>query len=158
MAELRPQPTIRITDKDKFDPVKQKELRDKEKGLKVVTEEKIFTSSAIHDAWNEFVRNGKGNSRIELLFNKRAIIVDKAVITVEFDSEIQLEQLNDIKEDLMYFIRSKVENKTIVLNAKLKHQEEKALMYTSKERYEALKEKYPLIEELKKDLGLDFEF
>lgn len=92
------------------------------------------------------------------MFKKRKIKIDKNVITVNFDSEIQLQQLDEVKEDLMYFLRAKVQNKTITLKANLQEQDEKAMMYTSAQKFEALKEKYPIIDELKKRLGLDFEF
>lgn len=122
--------------------------------------EKSFTPQDLQAAWDEFVKTSiqKRNHRVELLFKKRKIKIDKNVITINFDSEIQLQQLDDVKEDLMYFIRSRVQNKTITLKANLQEQNEKEMMYTSAQKFDSLKEKYPIIDELKKRLGLDFEF
>lgn len=55
-------------------------------------------------------------------------------------------------------MRVNAKNGAIGLKTKLEEKEEKELIYTSQQKYKVLIEKYPILEDLKKSLGLDLEF
>ena len=58
---------------------------------------------------------------------------------------------------MLEFLRRKLSNNTLYLNPVIVQQEATAKPYTSKEKYNRLAEKYPVIEDLRKTLGLDLE-
>ncbi len=67
--------------------------------------------------------------------------------------------INEIRQDLLQFIRDEVSNPTIQLSIELKDDTpQQRKLYTNSEKFEYLSQKYPLLKELQERLGLDPDF
>jgi len=73
------------------------------------------------------------------------------------ENEVQQDMLFALKVEVLEFLRRKLSNNTLYLNPVIVHQETSAKPYTAKDKYNKLAEKYPVIEDLRKTLGLDLE-
>lgn len=85
-------------------------------------------------------------------------LVDGNIIKIKLDNFIQQDQINEMRSSLLDFLRSKISNKTLQLEAELSSQDEVKLIYTPKEKLNYLTQKYPIIDELRKRFGLESEF
>jgi DNA polymerase-3 subunit gamma/tau len=72
---------------------------------------------------------------------------------------VQETMINNMKSEIVTFIREKLKNNSIILTAELmKPDETKKMIYTNREKLEHLMEKNPLLKELKDRLSLDTDF
>jgi len=63
--------------------------------------------------------------------------------------------LNNMKSELTTFIREKLKNNFITLTSQLQVIDDKKVIYTSREKFEYLANKNPILNELKDRLMLD---
>lgn len=151
--------SIKLTELKKFDP---RNKTDDEKSAEIaVKERKKVTPEQIQQYWNTFIKEAiakEPNSSIERLLKGRKLHINGTELLIEFENTIQIHKLNDFKEDLMFYIRTKAENGSITLTTKLTEQEEKEVAYTSHQKFKVLVEKYPILDKLKERFGLDIEF
>lgn len=71
---------------------------------------------------------------------------------------VQETMLNNIKSELTTFLRENLRNTTILVTGELNETDDKKMMYTSRDKFEFLLEKNPILRELKERLGLDTDF
>ena len=76
-------------------------------------------------------------------------------IRITLTSIIQQDILDLFKADLMDYIRNKLENDKISIQAVINEEESEKKLYTSKEKLDFLISRNPAIAELQKKLGLD---
>lgn len=88
----------------------------------------------------------------------RSIELEEESIRIKLDNFVQLDQLNAFKPELLRFIRKKLNNSNVMLEAVIAPQETVKMMYTSNDKFKYLSEKYPILEEMKKKFGLDTDF
>lgn len=81
-----------------------------------------------------------------------------SVIHLNVNNLIQHQTLISFKEELMEFLRAKLKNYSITLESSIKQQSEGKRMYTSQEKFNHLVKKYPILEQLKADFGLEANF
>lgn len=77
------------------------------------------------------------------------------VIRIQLDNNIQLDQLNSFKGDFLVYLRKNLNNNLIMLETSIAPTENKKVIYTSDDKLKYLTEKYPIVEDLRKRLGLD---
>jgi hypothetical protein len=80
------------------------------------------------------------------------------IITISISNEALLPIFEKIKFDLINELRNKLENDNIVVKAKVVEIENGKMRYTDSEKFEYLKEKHPLLQNLQDKLHLDPEF
>jgi DNA polymerase-3 subunit gamma/tau len=85
-------------------------------------------------------------------------LVDELTVKLNLDNFVQLDQLNSFKPDLLRFLRHRVNNSGLALEAVITPQEDVKMIYTSNDKFKYLSEKYPILEEMKKKFGLDTDF
>jgi len=79
-------------------------------------------------------------------------------IRVAFDSQLQEEMFNEIKNDLIVFLKKKLENNAISIETSIKAQEnQKNKLYTVEDKFKYLSELNPQLIRLKQQLNLDFD-
>jgi DNA polymerase-3 subunit gamma/tau len=72
---------------------------------------------------------------------------------------VQETMINNMKSEIVTFIREKLKNNSVILTAELmKPDETKKMIYTNREKLEHLMEKNPLLKEMKDRLSLDTDF
>jgi DNA polymerase-3 subunit gamma/tau len=81
--------------------------------------------------------------------------VKGVTIKIEYANNTIKLDVERAKHDLLSYIKEELQNFNIDLKITVNEAEVKKYVYTPKEKYERLKELNPLIEDLKKDLGLE---
>jgi DNA polymerase-3 subunit gamma/tau len=120
-----------------------------------------FTPDALSEAWKEFasIRRKSGKAQEQHIFvQPYELAEDGTTILLELNNAIQEPILEEIKSDLVQFLRNRLENDHIMIESHLKKENGKKLLYTNKEKLDHLAEKNPLVKELQTKLGLDPEF
>jgi len=80
---------------------------------------------------------------------------DGSSIVIELNNSLQMDILEEIKSDLIHYLRNKLQNDNIIVTPKVSKENGKKMLYTNKEKLDHLAEKNPLVNELQKKLGLD---
>lgn len=73
-------------------------------------------------------------------------------------SPVQETMLANIKSELVSFLRSKLKNDLINVIGAVRETDDKKVMYTSRDKFEYLQTKIPVLKEFKERLGLDSDF
>jgi len=77
------------------------------------------------------------------------------VIHIELPNETMRIELKKAQGNLMNFLKKKIQNTTIKLQIDVNEQATKKYAFTTREKFEKLKEKNPLIEKLRTTFDLD---
>lgn len=118
-----------------------------------------FDQSDVDEAWQAFRELRKDKAQEYNVLNQPySLSEDKRNITLELSNSVQLDILEDIRSDLMVFLKSSLQNDTIKIHGVVTQEESKEMLYTNKEKFEHLAEKYPAIATLQEKLGLDPDF
>ncbi|MFO8022566.1 MAG: hypothetical protein R6U65_08875 [Perlabentimonas sp.] len=93
-----------------------------------------------------------------LLITYQPIVENGNDIKVAFDSQLQEEMFNEIKNDLLVFLKKKLENNAISVETSIKaHENQKNKLYTVEDKFKYLSELNPQLIRLKQQLNLDFD-
>ncbi len=147
-----------------FVDIKKKLTADEEDKKKKETEtdhfEQAFTDEDLKKAWNDYLEKLKTANRTSEYnaLNQKFYLTEGHNIRLEIINSYQLHMIERLRTDLLEFLRNRLKNKNILLNTQVIEQEEKKLIYTNKEKFKFLAEKYPLLNELKKRFGLETDF
>jgi hypothetical protein len=108
--------------------------------------------------WNEFVeikRQGKEMNHFTVCANRKLVLLDNLTITFEVNTEFQLDTLKEFRGDLLEYLRKKLNNSALQLEATITQTETKALLYTNQDKYNYLATHYPILEDFRRRLGLE---
>ncbi len=84
---------------------------------------------------------------------------ENTTITITITNSIQLDILDELKSELLLYLKEKLNNSFIEIEGDLqKEKTDNNRLYTNKEKFEHLAEKNPVVKNLQKKLGLDPEF
>ena len=119
-----------------------------------------FTDEAMDTAWHK---------QVDLLFADRPslrstlnksqpIRKDGNVIEVKLENSAQVEAFREHGTEMLDNIRKELNNYQISINTRVEKVIEKKQAFTSKDKYEKLKEENPDLEKFKKQLGLDLDY
>ena len=118
----------------------------------------VFELKDLQEAWKEFasLRRKKGKAQEQHIFvQPYELMPDGFTITLELNNSLQTDILEEIRSDLVQYLRNKLENDSIILEAMLKKENGKKMLYTNKEKLDHMAEKNPLVNDLQNKLGLD---
>jgi DNA polymerase-3 subunit gamma/tau len=85
------------------------------------------------------------------------VLKENFQIELSIDNKIQEDQLQEVRIDLMNYLRTELNNFQLELSTKIVENTEKKRLYTSTEKYQYMLEKNPKLEEFKKRFNLDLE-
>ena len=74
------------------------------------------------------------------------------------DNLVQIDQLNSFKPDLLEFLRKSLGNFLIMLETSVTDKPVDRKPYSQSEKLNHMIEKYPIVADLKKRLGLDMDY
>jgi len=116
-----------------------------------------FILEELQSQWDAFKSNLKEQGREADHKSLSHPIVLKSVetIQIEISNSFQKVAIDNLKQDLLGFLRSNLNNSFIDIEVVVKAVDEKKLIYTNKEKFEYLSEKYPNLKEFKRRLDLD---
>lgn len=116
-----------------------------------------FTKEQLTQAWKAFAEQRK-KYKAEYQLLTQAFELHDSTIVLHLMNPVQETLLNEMKSDLMQFIRERLQNYSIQVTGEHKNTDTKKVIYTNREKFEHLAEKNPLLLELKEKLGLDPDF
>ena len=137
---------------------KEHEQKQKEKQA-LPTEEltEAFTEEQIQEAWAEYVKRlSKRGKKIlaSIVDTDKPTLVGKT-IHIELPNDTMKIELKKAQGNLMNFIKKKIQNTTIELEIDVNEKATKKYAFTTRDKFEKLKEKNPLIDKLRTTFDLD---
>ena len=116
-----------------------------------------FTEEAMIAAWNEYTQQIEELGKFNLLSHLTMGVpkLEGKLIHLEFPNETIKVEVERAKYELLGFLRDKLKNYDVDLSIEVNETAVKRYAYTSKEKFEKLKEKNPLMEQLRNEFDLD---
>jgi len=97
-----------------------------------------------------------------MLNSKTPKLKDNYQIQILLENQLQKELIEKIYNQLLFYLRKELQNDKIALQTKIKEEGEDSSnekrLYTVEEKYQHLKQKNQLLDKLKQDLDLDFDY
>lgn len=115
-----------------------------------------FTFEALQQELH-FFANSRDNETLKVML-KRDFELEGTTLKLQLDNQIQLDTLNQIKQDLATYIRQKLRNSNIQIVAAIVESATERRPYTAQEKFEYLANKNPALLELREKLGLELVF
>ena len=122
-----------------------------------------LTRSRINNVWTKYVTQleTEGKTSAEMLFKDRDIEIhaEQEFIVIHFENRVQLDNFEELKTDLLFFLRQNLSNANVKITAEVKaHTSDAKRLYTDKDKLAYLIEQRPIVQDLKNRLGLDAEY
>ncbi len=117
----------------------------------------IFSEEEMLTAWKEYTANVESDGKFNLLSHLSMGIpkLEGAIIHLEFPNQTIKTEVERAKYDLLGFLREKLQNYNIDLDITVNETTEKKYAYTTREKFDKMKEMNPMIEKLRKEFDLD---
>lgn len=94
-----------------------------------------------------------------LLSNKNPEILDERTIQIQLENDVQREELDREKQELMTFIRAELNHPGIRLEVKIEIEKAESVAFrTPKDQYKAMLEKNPTLKKMSQQFDLDLDF
>ena len=119
-----------------------------------------FTKKELEHHWKEFSeKKQQEGKRLEyLVLSQEPQLVDDLTVRIKLNSSVQIDTVDRLKSELMPYLREKLKNDHLKLEAELEMDESKPLIYTPAEKFKYLADKHPTLKILQEKLGLDPDF
>ncbi len=154
VTKSTPRTTLKLTGLLNVDKKKPEAATTAEKKEEIVHS---FTEEQLRSAWEEFAEQRKKFQAEYQLLAQPYMLLDNRVI-IHLLSPVQDTMLNNIKSELTTHLRVRLKNSAILVVGELTETDDKKMMYTSRDKFEFLLERNPVLKELKERLGLDTDF
>ena len=156
-------PTSRLKKKSAFSLTS---IKEKKELLKTINENKpeeidkpknSFSENDFLLAWKEYCQNIEKDGKFNLLshLSMSKPILKGSTIHLEYPNHTIKTEVERAQHDILSFIKEKLQNYDIDLEIIVNETSVKKYAYTPLEKYEKLKEKNPLIDTLRVELGLE---
>lgn len=132
----------------------------KEVQKEAVTSRNPFTLEQLKAAWNEFAaqKEAQGKQNEFVILDREITMKDATTIFIQLDHVVQMEQIGYLRVELLGFLKRKLQNSDIQLEAEIAVQENRKMIYTSQDKFTYLSGKHPVLSELKQTFGLDVDY
>ena len=122
-----------------------------------------FSQQELETAWNEYAGKIEQQGRLTLhttLTKRKPEMKDGFQVLFMTENPAVEKDVNDIKMELMAFLRKKLNNYSIQLSIRIDKNaaDTNRVPYTPKEKYERMAEKNPALNELRKQLDLEIDY
>ena len=116
-----------------------------------------FSEAEMQTAWTEYTNSVESDGKYNLLSHLTMGIpkLEGSIIHLEFPNHTIKTEVERAKHELLGFLREKLQNYEIDLDITVNEIAEKRYTYTTREKFEKMKEINPLIEKLRKEFDLD---
>jgi len=124
----------------------------------------VSTTSEAKDletAWKEFAESIKKKNKINLsstLSARKPAMEDEATISFSVLNQVQEDEINFIKTDLLAFLRREMKNPAIQVKIIVDKHDTERKPYTGEEKYQHLSEKNPALNKLRQQFNLEIDF
>ncbi len=114
-----------------------------------------YTPEQLRGQWEAFARTR--NAPTEELILSRGYQAEAHTLLLKLDNQIQMDSLNNMRMDLLEFLRRNLNNRHIQVKAELGAVEIRKSIYTNLEKFKYLSQKHPVLTDLRTQLGLEIE-
>lgn len=155
----KPSPTISIKNEIKTNNPTKETTNEKKENIKLV-ENKDFQQDDAINAWNEYLNQKLNDIRVKNFYiqNQKFAKWEEKILKLKVLNKSQELEIRKIHDELLHFLKTKLENNTIKIEIEQSEEEAAAPRpYTAKEKYQYFAEKYPNLNQLKDQLDLDFQ-
>ncbi|OEK02064.1 hypothetical protein BFP97_11275 [Roseivirga sp. 4D4] len=136
---------------------KPKEEEAEQEEEKVDLRDTSFTPEAFEVVWQDFLTKGNfQNLDQEVLKNPYQLEGTKVIISIP--NEALVSSFEKFRSELLQHLRNSLKNDHISLQSNVVEIAQEKMLYTDREKFEFLKNKYPALKDLQEKLGLDPEF
>ncbi|MCX6291229.1 MAG: DNA polymerase III subunit gamma/tau [Bacteroidetes bacterium] len=154
--------TISITENLNSKSNPKPEAKKKEEPAEEV-KNRPFTQPELETAWSDFTNRVHQLGRLSLhasLIKRKPELKDNFMISFVLDNPAVEKDINEIKMELMAFLRKELGNSQIQFSTVIEKNSlsSEKVPYTSKEKYEHMAAKNPALNELRKQLDLDIDY
>ncbi|MDX9696211.1 MAG: DNA polymerase III subunit gamma/tau [Bacteroidales bacterium] len=121
-------------------------------------ENQSFSELELIDKWQQFSDKLGDKPRIfNTLTSKEPKLEGEHTVTFQIDNNLQEEKINDIRAELLDFLRVELKNSKIELKLLMDESVQESKLYTSEEKFKHLLSKNEELGRLKQEFNLDFE-
>ena len=119
-----------------------------------------ITQDTFQAVWRELVHQKKVEDKTSehIILNRPVHLNENLEVILQVENPVQLSQFNEIRSEFMADLRQRLGNNRVNVRLEVKEQEIGRKLYTSQDKFTYLSEKYPILPDLKKRLGLDTDF
>ncbi len=123
-----------------------------------VKRSKAFSEDEFYAAWAAYLEELKQKAKKNLwsILSQKPELKENTIYITLSNSALK-QELETEKAELLFYLRERLKNDLITLVDVVKAKENTAMLYTSKDRYEMLVEKYPQLKTFKETLNLELE-
>lgn len=138
------------------------EIETQEDGTPIQGPMDDFSAEQFDQAWTEIANRMKAQGKdsiVVCLTKRKPELTSDFKIMLTIDNKTMENQLEREKQDILDFIRQRLNNSAIIIETRMAEEgEEQAFLYTNKDKFKKLAEKNPHLILLQKRLNLDIEF
>ncbi len=119
-----------------------------------------FSETQLQQAWTDFIRfrEQHGGAMSEKVMLDRPLELNGTDINIVLDNLHQEILLNEVKHDLVGFLRTKLQNKNIQIEHRILAQDLKRSPYSPAEKFNTMAKKNPVLAQLQQALGLEVDY
>ncbi len=121
-----------------------------------------FTQDELQEAWENFVDTLNDKPRLyHMLSSREPELKENFNIYLKLDNPLQKETLGEILGELLTTLRNELNNGKITLETEIveeKEEENNNKLYTMEDKFNYLAQKNKVLQKLKKDFDLDFDY
>lgn len=116
-----------------------------------------FTEEEMRTAWTQYAKKVEKDGKFNLLSHLTMGVprLDGSTIHLEFPNDTIKVEVEREKHELLGYLRSQLQNYDIDLDILVNETVQKKYAYTTREKFDKLREKNPALEKLRKEFDLD---
>lgn len=117
-----------------------------------------FSLDELQDAWNDvatLLTGGKKSLYYTMINGKLELDNENFVVTITVRNKLQVDEIKESRKKIVDILRRKLDNKLLQLRIKEENNPQTKKPYTTKEKYEHMVKKNPVLKDLRDKLGLD---
>jgi hypothetical protein len=119
--------------------------------------DKPFTDDELSEAWSKLAESRKDQAATYQLLS-RGYLREGNTLVIHLNNPVEEPLLQSMKTDLVSYLRESLSNNSLQLKSLMVEIAANKMIYTNKEKFEALAAKNPLLKELRDKFGLDPDF
>lgn len=119
--------------------------------------DKPFTDDELSEAWSKLAESRKDQAATYQLLS-RGYLREGNTLVIHLNNPVEEPLLQSMKTDLVSYLRESLSNNSLQLRSLMFEVAANKMIYTNKEKFEAMAQKNPLLLEMRDKFGLDPDF
>ncbi len=119
--------------------------------------DKPFTDDELSEVWSKLAESRKDQAATYQLLS-RGYLREGNTLVIHLNNPVEDPLLQSMKTDLVSYLRESLGNNSLQLRSLMFEVAANKMIYTNKEKFEAMAQKNPLLLEMRDKFGLDPDF